>query len=174
MSQTREPSIDLDRVAGELASLHAAWSKQGFTAGPLTSRDAQAACPSRSSPDRSQVAEPESVGITMTTAWENEALIVIWRGGWADVEARAGTEVIVRAPELHDVADCITLAESRATQLATGPASEQAETWGPSHIKPSQPVAHQVRLGTRCSRQCAAGAWPDMTHINRLQMPEPS
>ena len=128
MSQTREPSLDLDRVAGELASRHAAWSKQGITAGPLTWRDAQAAWPQPILTDRSLVAEPESVGITVTTAWGNEALIVIWRGGWADVEALAGTEVIVRAPELHDVADCITLAESIANQLSTRPASEEQET----------------------------------------------
>jgi hypothetical protein len=40
----------------------------------------------------------------------NEAILVLWRGGWADVDLLLGSHVLSRAPDLHDVAGCVALA----------------------------------------------------------------
>jgi hypothetical protein len=127
VTQPRQRRIDLDEVASELASRTDAWSDQDVTTGPLTWRDAVATWPQPIHTDRSLVAEPESLGITLTSANGNKALIIMWRGGWADVDVLVGTEVTSRAPDLHDAADCVTLAESIANQLSTRPASEESE-----------------------------------------------
>jgi hypothetical protein len=104
-------------VAREPTGLLSGWAERGVTAGQLTWRDAQAAWPQPIVTDRMTVAEPESIGVTLTAANGNEALLVIWRGGWADVDLLLGTHVVSRAPDLHDAAACASLAESIAAQL---------------------------------------------------------
>jgi hypothetical protein len=104
-------------VARELTGLLSGWAERGITAGQLTWRDAQAAWPQPIVTNRTTVAEPESVGVTLTAANGNEALLIIWRGGWADVDLLLGDLVASRAPDLHDAAGCVALAESIAAQL---------------------------------------------------------
>ena len=116
-----QPELDLDQVARDLAGLLPGWAERGIIAGQLTWRDAQAAWPQPIVTDRIRVAEPESVGVTLTAANGHEALLVIWRGGWADVDLLLGTHVVSRAPDLHDAAACVVLAESIAAQLITTP-----------------------------------------------------
>jgi hypothetical protein len=142
VTQRRQRRIDLDEVASELAGRNYARSDQGINTGPLTWRDAQATWPQPIHTDRSLVAKPESLGITLTTANGNQALIIIWRGGWADVDVLVGTELTSRAPDLHDVADCITLAESIANRLSTRPASEESET----RVRRTSSGAHLSRI----------------------------
>jgi hypothetical protein len=120
------PPLDLDQVAGTLAGLRAGWISQGLTAGPITWRDARASWPKPLITDRSAVIEPESVGITLTASVGHEGRLVIWRGGWADVELLAGGTVTSRNPALCDVADCDAVARSLASQLtATLPSQPQ-------------------------------------------------
>jgi hypothetical protein len=116
-----QPRLDLDQVARELTGLLPGWAERGITAGQFTWRDAQAAWPKPIVIGRIMVAEPESVGVTLTAANANEARLVIWRGGWADVDLLLGTHIVSRAPDLHDAAACVALAESIAAQLDITP-----------------------------------------------------
>jgi hypothetical protein len=126
MSSTarNEPDIDLDRVAGKLTELRPGWTQRGLTIGELTWRDAAAAWPQPIVTDRNQVADPESLGITLTASNGNEGFLVIWRGGWADVGQLIYGKALHGAPDLRDEADCTALAESIASQLAAPPSSE--------------------------------------------------
>jgi hypothetical protein len=83
LNQTDQPRLDLDQVAGELTSRQAIWSSKGITAAPLTWRDSQAAWPQPILTNRHQITEPESLGVRLSAGNGNEALVVIWRGGWA-------------------------------------------------------------------------------------------
>jgi hypothetical protein len=113
--------LDLDQVARDLTGLLPGWAERGITAGQLTWRDAQAAWPQPIVTNRITVAEPESVGVTLAAANGNEALLIIWRGGWADVDLLLGTHVVSHTPDLHDAAACVALAESIAAQLVITP-----------------------------------------------------
>jgi hypothetical protein len=65
--------------------------------------------------------------MTLTAANGNEAILILWRGGWADVDLLLGSQVVSRAPDLHDIAGCVALAESIAAQLTVTPSSEPEE-----------------------------------------------
>jgi hypothetical protein len=111
------PPLDLDQVASKLAGLQPVWIARMLTAGPLTWRDARASWPRPLLTDRSQVAEPESVGLTLTAADGRTGRLVIWRGGWADIDLLDGDTVTTRNPAIHDLADCVAEARSLARQL---------------------------------------------------------
>lgn len=84
-----ENRVDLDQVA-RLISRHAfAWKQSGHVVGALTWRDEAAPWPSRLREDRSQVAEPDSVGV-MVRKHQQEGRLVVFRGGWADLEYWGG------------------------------------------------------------------------------------
>jgi hypothetical protein len=122
-----QPRLDLDQVARELTRLRPGWAERGITAGQLTWRDAQAEWPKPIVTDRTTVAEPESVGMTLTAANGTQAILILWRGGWGDVDLLLGSQVVSRAPDLYDVAGCVALAESIAAQLNATPSSEPEE-----------------------------------------------
>jgi hypothetical protein len=126
-----QPHLDLDQVARELIGLRLGWTERGITAGQLTWRDARAAWPKPIVTDRTTVAEPESVGIILTVANGNEAHLILWRGGWADVDILdfESQVIISSVPHLRDVAGCVALAESIAAQLiATSSSGPEEET----------------------------------------------
>jgi hypothetical protein len=80
-----ESRVDLDQVA-ELISRHAfAWEQSGLVVGVLTWRDEAAPWPSLLREDRGQVAEPDSVGVTVRKD-QQEGQLAVFRGGWADLE----------------------------------------------------------------------------------------
>jgi hypothetical protein len=116
-SPTTAPPLDLDQVASALDGLQPGWADQGLTAGPLTWPDARTSWPRPLLTDRSAVLEPESVGISLTAADDSQGRLVIWRGGWADVDVLADGTVTSRNPAIHDVAECIDLASSLVSQL---------------------------------------------------------
>jgi len=123
-----QPYLDLDRVAAVLAGLRPTWTALGVRAGQLTWRDAQASWPQPILTDRSRIAEPESLGITLTTDRGNEALVVIWRGGWADFDVLAGGEVTTNAPNLASVTDCVELVETAVNLISGGASPERPGT----------------------------------------------
>jgi hypothetical protein len=97
--------IDLDAAAEEVEARRARWERDGFSVGPLTWRDGAAPWPQTIGKDRSVVADPDSVGVTIKRGGV-EAAVVLFRGGWADVEAAlvGGPEdPVLDAPELADV-----------------------------------------------------------------------
>ena len=115
------PPLDLDQVAALLTGLRPGWTRQGLIVRPLTWRDARALWPQALHTDRSNVTEPESVGLRLTTADGREARLVIWRGGWADAGLLTGGTVTTRNPGLDDPAGCATLAASLAGELTAPP-----------------------------------------------------
>lgn len=99
-----EGRVDLDQVAG-LISRHAiAWRDAGLVVGSLTWRDISGPWPYPLREDRGQVAEADSVGITVSKH-EQEGRLVIFGGGWADLEFWSGDlseEPVAEAPGLDD------------------------------------------------------------------------
>lgn len=124
--------IDLDQVASEVIGLRPSWISQGLAVGPVTWRDARASWPQPIVTDRNLVSEPESVGITVTAADGRKGHLVIWRGGWADVDVLADGRVTSRNPAIHHLADCVAEAKSMVDQLTAAAArtkhSEEAVT----------------------------------------------
>jgi hypothetical protein len=118
------PPLNLDQVAAVLASLRPGWTRQGLTAGPLTWRDARASWPKPLLTDRSLVAEPESVGLALTAADGRTGRMIIWRGGWADIDLLDNHTVTTRNPAIHDLAGCIAQASAVTSQLTTPPSPQ--------------------------------------------------
>ena len=102
-----ESRVDLDQVAG-LISRHAfAWEESGLVVGAVTWRDAAGPWPSPLREDRGQVTEPDSVGVTVRKH-EQEGQLVVFRGGWADLEYWSGSpsdEPVTEAPGWDDWMD---------------------------------------------------------------------
>ncbi len=96
--------VELDAAAREVEARRADWERAGFSVGPLTWRDEAAPWPQKLETDRNLVKDPDSVGVAIKRG-DVEAAVVLFRGGWADVEAaRIGgpEDPIVEAPELAD------------------------------------------------------------------------
>ncbi|WP_033329693.1 hypothetical protein [Streptomyces yerevanensis] len=81
-----ERVIDLDEVAAAVAAHQPAWQAAGLTVGPVTWRDEAAPWPQRLETDRSKVSDPDSIGIHVRNSHEAELHVVLYRGGWADVD----------------------------------------------------------------------------------------
>ena len=99
-----ESRVDLDQVAGLIARHAFAWEESGLVVGPLTWSDAAWQWPSPLREDRGQVAEPDSVGVTVRK-YGQEGQLVVFRGGWADLEYWSGDasdEPVTEAPGWDD------------------------------------------------------------------------
>ncbi len=100
-----EHRIDLDQAA-ELISGHIlAWAQAGLVAEALTWRDIGEPWPYPLKVDRREVVDPDSVGIVVRKN-EQEGRLVIFRGGWADLDYWTGQpsdDVVVEAPGFEDV-----------------------------------------------------------------------
>jgi hypothetical protein len=77
----------------------------GFDVGALTWRDVAAGWPYPLRTVRSDAADPDSVGVTFRRGTV-EARIVVFRGGWADVEfadlAGSADGWVMEAPDIAD------------------------------------------------------------------------
>lgn len=73
-----------------IAERAARWSAAGLTVGAVTWRDADAPWPQRLETDRALVRDPDSVGVLVSRATDAELSVVLFRGGWADVDFFAG------------------------------------------------------------------------------------
>jgi hypothetical protein len=109
--------VDLDVVAAELTRRRAEWVRSGLAVGEFTWRDAAAAWPQPIVTDRAAVADPESLGLVFGGAGGDETELVLWCGGWADLNGIVADEIVAQAPEFTDVAGCVTVAESLARRL---------------------------------------------------------
>jgi hypothetical protein len=116
--------LDLDQVALELERFRRVWSSVGLAVGSLTWRDAADRWPWKLHSDRGEVQDPDSVGVTVE-ADAAEARIVLFRGGWADVEmGSAGSEPVIDAPSVPDLAAVASLLSGflpRFSVVARGP-----------------------------------------------------
>ncbi|GAA3884119.1 hypothetical protein GCM10022207_59030 [Streptomyces lannensis] len=81
-----ERVIDLDEAVAMVVSRRSAWQAAGLTVGPVTWRDGAAPWPQRLETERRKVSDPDSIGIHVRRAREAELEVVLYRGGWADVD----------------------------------------------------------------------------------------
>ncbi|MEV2251664.1 hypothetical protein AB0I94_13985 [Streptomyces sp. NPDC050147] len=97
-----ESLIDLDQAAAQISARRRQWTAAGLVVGPLTWRDADAVWPRRLGTSRSHVEDPDSVGIHVTGPADAELFVVLFRGGWADVDFMASLaeddEIVCEAP----------------------------------------------------------------------------
>ncbi|MFJ4917849.1 MULTISPECIES: hypothetical protein [unclassified Streptomyces] len=78
--------VDLDGAAAVLAQRTAGWTSAGLEVGRVTWRDYEASWPQPLETDRDRVQDPDSVGVVITGPAEAVLLVVLFRGGWADVD----------------------------------------------------------------------------------------
>ncbi|QIS07502.1 hypothetical protein F5X71_17910 [Nocardia brasiliensis] len=110
--------IDLDLAAAEILSRLPAWTASGLVPGPLTWRDGTARWPRPLETERTLVTDPDSVGVQIEDGDErNIVRIVLFRGGWADVDALAGGEGITENPDVSSVAEFGALLDSAITRF---------------------------------------------------------
>ncbi|WP_405940922.1 hypothetical protein [Streptomyces sp. NBC_00207] len=110
--------IDLDRAAAEITARLPTWTAAGHDPGPVTWRDGGAPWPQRLETDRTLVAAPDSVGIRIlgADAW-SELQIVLYRGGWADLDALTGDEVVAEGPRITGREEFGRLLDSAVTRF---------------------------------------------------------
>ncbi|WP_406164878.1 hypothetical protein [Streptomyces sp. NBC_00996] len=78
--------IDLDQAVVEIVDRRRDWESAGLAVGPVSWRDEAASWPQRLEADRSRVDDPDSIGVRITGLAETELCVVLFRGGWADVD----------------------------------------------------------------------------------------
>ncbi|MFJ3221595.1 hypothetical protein ACIPLC_37485 [Kitasatospora sp. NPDC086801] len=81
-----EQVVDLDHAAVEVAERRADWERQGLVVGHVTWRAEAASWPQRLETDRSSVTEPDSIGVLITGPGDAQLSVVLFRGGWADID----------------------------------------------------------------------------------------
>ncbi|MGQ7754429.1 hypothetical protein ACUN29_39295 (plasmid) [Streptomyces sp. WC2508] len=78
--------VDLDEAAVVLAERTMGWTSAGLEVGRVTWRDAEAVWPQPLENDRARVHDPDSVGMVISGPAEAVLSVVLFRGGWADVD----------------------------------------------------------------------------------------
>jgi hypothetical protein len=97
-----EHLVDLDALAERLTARIPEWERSA-TVGAMTWRDERAAWPQPIVIDRAVVEVPESLGVRLTREPEDEAEIVVWTGGWADIGLFVNGRAINPWAEFQDV-----------------------------------------------------------------------
>ncbi|MEV7867239.1 hypothetical protein AB0P17_14320 [Streptomyces sp. NPDC088124] len=87
-----ERVVDLDQAAAVIDERAAGWLRAGLEVGRMTWRDEAAPWPQRFETDRAIVRDPDSVGVLITGPADTELSVVLFRGGWADVDFLAGLD----------------------------------------------------------------------------------
>ncbi|MFE9699772.1 hypothetical protein [Streptomyces sp. NPDC006270] len=115
-------AIDLDQAAAEITARLPAWTASGLSPGPITWRDETLLWPQRLETDRAVVADPDSIGVRIlgTDGW-TEVHLVLFRGGWADLDALTDNEVTTECPQITTPEEFGNLLNSSVTRfLGTG------------------------------------------------------
>jgi hypothetical protein len=120
-----ERVVDLDRAADEVAERRPGWSSRGLVVGPVTWRDESAPWPQRLETERSRVGDPDSIGVHFSGSGGAELVIVLFRGGWADVDFIATLAAL-------SLTACTSTGSPTAATAATTAASSQAPASTPT------------------------------------------
>lgn len=127
-----ERIVNLDWAAGQIARRRQGWEAAGLTVDAVTWRDEAAAWPQRLETSRSRVQDPDSLGVRITGARGAEMLVVLFRGGWADVEfvTRVGV-VVTEAPPVGGPVEFGALVDSLVWRVFgdSADAEAEAELW---------------------------------------------
>ncbi|MFF3323647.1 hypothetical protein [Streptomyces sp. NPDC002889] len=127
-----ERVIDLDEAAAAVADRQSAWQAAGLVAEPVTWRDEAASWPQQLETDRSRVTDPDSIGVHVHGPQEAELIVVLYRGGWADIDYMASTDdagvlpapVVGSAQAFGSLLDaCVARVFAPGTVSLDGPAS---------------------------------------------------
>jgi hypothetical protein len=86
-----ERVVDLDEAVLEVERRRDRWEEAGLTVEPVTWRDEQQKWPQRLESDRAAVVDPDSFGVVLT-GLGGELSVVLFRGGWTDVDYFAGID----------------------------------------------------------------------------------
>ncbi|KJS59954.1 hypothetical protein [Streptomyces rubellomurinus] len=86
-----ERVIDLDQAVLEVERRRSRWEEAGLTVEPVTWRDEEQEWPQQLELDRTAVVDPDSLGVVIT-GLGGELSVVLFRGGWTDVDYFAGLD----------------------------------------------------------------------------------
>lgn len=113
-----ERIIDLDQAAAEITSRLPVWTACGLRPTPITWRDETAPWPQPLETDRALVTDPDSVGVRIQNADESKIVsFVLFRGGWADLDALADDESTVENPRVTSPEEFGALIDSAITRF---------------------------------------------------------
>ena len=96
--------VDLDRAVLEISRRLATWRTRGVMPSEITWRDQGEGWPPSLKTERSAVVDADSIGIEVRKG-EQSGQLVLYRGGWADLEYWNGNpadDAIVEAPGWED------------------------------------------------------------------------
>ncbi|MFJ3883200.1 hypothetical protein ACIPW5_37865 [Streptomyces sp. NPDC090077] len=110
--------IDLDQAAAMITARIPAWTASGLIPRPITWRDEASPWPPRLETDRALVADPDSIGVRVLGAdgW-TELHLVLFRGGWADLDALTDDEVTTECPQIATPEEFSSLLDSSVTRF---------------------------------------------------------
>jgi hypothetical protein len=111
--------IDLDMAAAEIEAKRAEWMRAGLVVRPVTWRDQAEGWPPPIKTDRALVVEPDSVGVLVENGGRSTMQVVLFKGGWADVDLIdwAADAVVTDNPTVADVAAFGRLLDGFAQRL---------------------------------------------------------
>ncbi|MEU1410776.1 hypothetical protein [Streptomyces sp. NPDC005731] len=78
--------MDLDEAGAVVVSRRSVWQAAGLAVAPVTWRDGAAPWPQRLETERREVSDPDSIGFHLRSSQRAELQVVLYRGGWADVD----------------------------------------------------------------------------------------
>ncbi|MFK0181807.1 hypothetical protein ACIQVR_38315 [Streptomyces xanthochromogenes] len=81
-----EHVIDLDQAAAVISERTAGWLAAALTVGQVTWLDATSPWPRQFETDRALVRDPVSTGVLIDGPGDAGLSVVLFRGGWADVD----------------------------------------------------------------------------------------
>lgn len=114
------PAFNQDELAEVLTLRRADWQQRGVELGELTWRTGDTVWPRTITTDRSEGADPKSVGLTLYVTDDDQAEVVFWRHGWADVSAIIGGNEFHDAPDLGDISACTAYVDQLIDRLTAG------------------------------------------------------
>lgn len=133
--QVLEHIVDLDQAAAEITRRQPGWQAIGLAVGPVTWRDGTTRWPQQFETDRTQVGDPDSVGVHISGPRDTELKIVLFCGGWADLDYYAGDDDFgaLPKPELSSATEFGALLDSCVARVfghvgGAGTRSEVAST----------------------------------------------
>lgn len=113
-----ERNIDLDQAAAEITSRLPAWTACGLRPTSITWRDETAPWPRPLETDRALVTDPDSVGVRIHSADESNVVsLVLFRGGWADLDALTNDEGTIENPQVTSPEEFGALIDSAITRF---------------------------------------------------------
>ncbi len=99
--------LELDEAAAALLERAVRWGQAGLVVGELTWRDGKAGWPQPLETDRTRMDDPDALGVVIRGQAGAELSVVLFRGGWADVDFFDGLDDAgsLPAPDIASAAD---------------------------------------------------------------------